>query len=68
MESQAPEIARESNDSVKEGLAMWSAHEQELVRLYVELTGSSECAARAVYMQICCKEHPVTFLSEDGNP
>ena len=28
--------------------------EQKLIRLYMDLTGDSEPAARAVYMYVCC--------------
>lgn len=41
--------------------------EPSLVRLYMELTGTSELWARGVFMHVCCREGENTDLADANN-
>jgi hypothetical protein len=40
---------------MKDGLNELAAREEELVGLYMDLTGTAESVARAVFMHVCCR-------------
>jgi hypothetical protein len=46
-------------------VALESERERRLVRLYMELTGSSEAAARGVFMQVGCSPRVEDGPQED---
>jgi hypothetical protein len=39
--------------------------ETSLVRMYMDLTGSGESAARSVFMHVCCRDHEKACLARE---
>ena len=51
---------------MSDGVNVHLGREQEMVRLYMELTGASESQARGVFMHLCCRQGEVATLAEAG--